>query len=162
MYVPEKKTKLAFLKTPNNGRVIVLTRNHGAVTSILLTDRPDDDVSGKASTMCISAHHCNEFLIPYVDDLIAPELNEQYNALQLHLTNTNQPLEGPLTSARAAYAMKKLGLTPAQAFEISYEQSKEMVAQQEARMKEIENVLNPNGRTPNVFTETWGGQNAAG
>ncbi|MES2415981.1 MAG: hypothetical protein V4614_19465 [Pseudomonadota bacterium] len=66
-----------------------------------------------------------------------------------------QRLEGPLTSARATYAMKRVGISPAQAFEVVREQSKAMVAQQEARLKETEKVLSAADGHSNVFSEIW-------
>lgn len=150
--VPSGTAALAFLKSPNGGRTLVLTRTYGMVVAALLTENFEGATDQRYTLMRMPLDNVKEFLEPYVDDLVAPELNEQYDELQLYVSENNLPLLGPLSSARAAYAMKHKSMSPEQAIAEAENQATFLVTMQMNRLKKIEGMMNADGKTPNVFT----------
>lgn len=132
--VPKGKTALAFLLGPNNSRNLVMTRNHGAIIAVILDDTQIDE----NSLLRFSSVHVEEFLEPYCDDIVAPELSEQYDALQLHVSTQGDSLLGPLTSGRAALIMKNMKFEADQAIILAIQEGRDLVTRQSERVKHIQ------------------------
>lgn len=132
--MPKGTANLQFLKGYHGHQdSLVLARSYGAVLAILLSD----DVSNSLSIMRVPSSKASEFLRPYSDTVVAPELTEQYDHISLYTSQNNLPLVGPLTSARAAYLMKYDGLGVPDAIEQANQQSLDLLVDQEKRMKTI-------------------------
>lgn len=131
------KSSLAFLIGPDKTNCLVLTRNYGAIVAVIL----DDTDLNEDTFMRIPSVHSTEFLIPYSDDLIAQDLIDQYDAIQLHLTTTGAPKLGPLTSARAAWAMKHKGMPVEGSIKFALAEGERMASEHAARSQLIENLL---------------------
>lgn len=131
-----------------------MTRNYGAIVAVLLTDVEDD----ASSVMRIPSEHVKEFLEPFHDDVVVPELDDFYNQIQLYLSTNRLTLLGPLSTARAAYAMKAHQLTPAQAVDVADQQAQTLLTQQAQRLAAVEKLLAADGRGANVFANSTTGQ----
>jgi hypothetical protein len=101
------RTHLAFLKGLGNNRYLVLTRNYGAILSIVL----DDAETSPDCVITINSTYAAEFLEPFSAAALLPEFAKEYDAIQLYLSASNQPMLGLLSSARAALAMRELNLS---------------------------------------------------
>jgi hypothetical protein len=133
---PRSRTSLAFFLGPNKAKTLVMVRNYGAIDAVLLTDDAEDQ-----SFMRIPVAQSAEFLEPYADDLVAPELNDYYDRIQLYTSSHGLTLLGPLSSARAAFALKNFPVNEAEAIELAEQQARTLMEQQAARGKTIEQLL---------------------
>lgn len=136
---PTSRSALAYLLGPNNTRNLVLTRNYGAVIAVIL----DDSVPGQDSSILrLPSKNSAEFLEPFVSDILAPGVTPQYDQIQLYLAANNLGPLGPLSSARAALALKlQPEITPAQAVELADLESKLLTQQHAHRLHMIESAL---------------------
>lgn len=136
---PTSNSALAYLLGPNRSRHLVLTRNYGAVIAVILDDGvPSQD----GSILRIPSKNAAEFLEPFSSDIFAPGVSTQYDAIQLYLTANNLALLGPLSSARAALALKtNPAISPAEAVELAAKECLLLTQQQAQRLNMIESAL---------------------
>lgn len=131
------KTSLAFLTGIDHERYLVLARDYGAVIAVIL----DDSIFTENTVLRVPSQTALELLEPYADDIVAAELSEQYDQLQLYLLQNDRSLLGPLTSARAALAMKRDNLTPESAIEVATQQGALLTERQIERLKIVQRAL---------------------
>lgn len=129
-HAQQAPSSLQFLLGANDSKTLVLVRNYGAKTVVVLSDLP----SVEHKTISMTSKSAPEFLVPYVDGIVATELNDQYDELQAHLAGHGLELLGPLDSARAAYAMKYDGLDVGAAIDFAHTQSLTLSSQQAQRI----------------------------
>ena len=99
-----------------------MVRNHGAIDSVMLAD------DGEAQSSIFIPHgHAEEFLEPYADDIVAAELNGYYDRIQLHSSSHEMTLLGPLSSERAAFALKNFPVNEVKAIEIAEQQARTLL-----------------------------------
>lgn len=134
---PQSRSYLAFLLGKNDEKILVLARSYGVITAVVL----DDTETSEETTLRIPTAHLAEFLEPLCDDIIVPELTEQYDAIQLMLTTNNQSVLGPLSAARAAFLLKEKNCTPAQAVALAAHEGRRITAQQNERSKMVDRAL---------------------
>lgn len=151
---PRGRTSLAFFLGPNESKTLVMVRNYGAIEAVLLSD----DVDDLATIIRIPVKVAAEFLEPYCNDVVNPELNEYYDKIQLHLSKGSQTLLGPLSSARAAYAMQKFKINEAEAIDIADQQSKTLLAQHAERNKAVDDLLAAQAERTSGFSNSTTGK----
>lgn len=141
------RSSLAFFLGPNSAKTLVMVRNYGAIQAVLLTDEVEDASTVMRIPMKISA----EFLLPYCDDLVSPELSEYLDKIQLYLSTNRMTLLGPLSSARAAYAMQQFQVSEAQAIELANQQAQTLLQQNAQRIKEVSDLMAAEHKRANGF-----------
>lgn len=128
-----QRSQIAILKGFGQNRYLVLTRNYGALISVVL----DDSESSEDCAFNVVSTHAALFLEPFSDQLVVPEFKNEYDAILLHLSTADLPILGPLSSARAALAMKELHLSVETAIAYAAKLSLLLVEQQAVRRRLI-------------------------
>lgn len=126
--MPASRSALAYLRGPNNTRNLVLTRNYGAIIAVVL----DDKDFNENAIMRIPVLHVAQFIDPFCDDIVIPDMADQYDAVQLYLSDNNLPMIGPLSTARAALAVKA-GMEPQAAIDSAINEGSDLTNQQAKR-----------------------------
>lgn len=126
-------SRLAFLHSPDGSRDVVLVRDYGAITAVVL----DDANVVPESIIRLPKTLAAEFIQPYLQDIVDPELSAYYDQVQLYLTQSSQAVLGPLASARAALYMKERGLPADQAVALAFRRGQALIVQNSARLKAL-------------------------
>lgn len=132
--VHAKKSELAYFLGPNQTKNLVLCRAYGDIVSIIF----DDTLIDETAVLRVNAKHFGEFLEPLSDGLIVKDMDDQYNALDTYLTVMNQPVLGPLTSARAVLFMKADQCSPSSAIQKALDQGAMLIREQTERLGRID------------------------
>ena len=151
---PRGRSSLAFFLGQKSTKTLVMVRNYGVIDAVLLSDEGEDQSTVIRIPVKISA----EFLQPYYNDIINPELNEFYDKIQLHLSNNRQTLMGPLSSARAAYAMQQFNVSEVEAISIASEQSRMLLTQHADRNSAVSELLVAEKERANGFSNSTSGK----
>lgn len=130
---PQGQSELAYLLGPNNTKSLVMCRDYGDITSIML----DDAVIDETTVLKIPTKHYAEFLELFSKTLMLEDLKSHYNALDLYLASMNQPVLGPLTSARVVLNMVRDKSTPAAALQLANDERMTLVKRQVDRLKYV-------------------------
>ena len=134
---PVGKSELAYFFGPNQTKSLVLSRSYGEIVSIIL----DDTLVDETAVLRIHAKHFNEFLESFSPSVIIAGMDAQYNALDMYLTTMNQPVLGPLTSARAVMAMASEQCSPSVAIKKALDQGAMLVKAQIDRVQRLDTHL---------------------
>ena len=135
---PQGSPELAYLLGPNNTKHLVLCRDYGDITGILLDDAEIDETN----LLRIPTKHYAEFLEPFSKTLIVPGMDAEYNALDMYLSYMNRPVLGPLTSARVITKMREHSCSPAVAVQMTTDERNSLIANQIARLKTVDMLMN--------------------
>lgn len=131
------QSELAFLYGANGSKNLVMCRDYGDITSVIL----DDSAINETSILRIPTKHYAEFLESFCEGVLVKGLDAHYNAIDLYLLAMNQPVLGPLTAARAVLSMEHNKCSPAAAIQLANDERKMLTKRQTERLKRVDAII---------------------
>ena len=132
------RSSLSFLTLGDAPKVLVMTRNYGAINAVMLSDSAPGKPAPASAVLRLSQAESARYMTHYSEGVVAAQLLPFYSQIDAHCTKMGQPLPGPLAAARAAYAMKAQDATVEDALTLAYQQAEQLIFQQQERASAIE------------------------